>query len=123
MKNGTINIVDLDFEYKMWKTRLRLFIEEIELIRNRNEEVKSEPYINELNAVELLVLDEHTDELSKLRNRIVVLEDELQLYQHDFPIDTAHQCFKEHQKLRTKLERTSVIHLERVADLINALGV
>ncbi len=123
MKNGNINLVDLDFEYKLWKNRLSLFIKEIEILKNRNEEVKAETYFTELNEVELMVLDEHIDQLKKLQNRIKVQENELQYYNKDFPITTDHQYFIDHDQLRKKMESISKIHLDRVTDLVNALGI
>ena len=123
MKNGNINMVDLDFEYKLWKNRLSLFIKEIEILKNRNEEVKAETYFTELNEVELMVLDEHIDQLKKLQNRIKVQENELQYYNKDFPITTDHQYFIDHDQLRKKMESISKIHLDRVTDLVNALGI
>ncbi len=116
-------MIDLDFEYKLWKNRLNLFVREIEILRHRNEEVKDEPLIAELNTVELMVLDEHTDQLKKLMNRIKVQESELQFYNKDFPITQAHQYYQEHQSLRTKMEDISNVHFYRVADLIKALGI
>ncbi len=123
MKGGKINLVDLDFEYKLWKNRLVLFIKEIEIIKNRNDEVKNETFIDELNTVELMVLDEHIDQLQKLSNRIKVQENELQFYNKDFPVTPEHQYFKEHELLRDKMNEISKIHLYRVADLIKALGI
>lgn len=123
MKDGKINMVDLDFEYKMWKNRLTLFVTEIEVLKNRNEEVKTEVFIEELNEVELMVLDEHTDQLKKLSNRIKVQENELQFYNKDFPITKAHQYYKDHEILRDKVKDISNIHFYRVADLIKALGI
>ena len=123
MKNGTINLVDLDFEYKMWKNRLTLFVQEIDILKNRNEEVKTEIYIEELNTVELMVLDEHIDQLKKLLNRIKVQESEMQYYNKDFPITTEHKYHKEHETLRKQMVSISKVHLSRVADLTNALGI
>lgn len=123
MKDGKINLVDLDFEYKLWKSRLALFIKEIDILKNRNEEVKTEEFIEELNTVELLVLDEHTDQLKKLLNRIKVQENEMQYYNKDFPITNAHKYFVEHEDLRQQMQNISKVHLTRVADLTNALGI
>ncbi|MCU4176946.1 hypothetical protein [Carboxylicivirga sp. N1Y90] len=123
MKNGKINLVDLDFEYKMWKNRLLLFVKEIHLLKERNEEVKTEEYIEELNTVELMVLDEHVEQLQKLSNRIKVQENEMQFYNKDFPITTAHKYYAEHIELRKQMNGISSIHLNRVADLITALGI
>lgn len=123
MKNGKINLVDLDFEYKMWKNRLTLFVQEIDILKNRNEEVKTEEYIDELNMVELMVLDEHIDQLKKLVNRIKVQENEMQYYNKDFPITNDHKYFKDHELLRKQMNSISKVHLTRVADLTNALGI
>ncbi|TRX64263.1 hypothetical protein [Carboxylicivirga sp. M1479] len=123
MKGGKINMIDLDFEYKMWKNRLNLFIKEIEILKERNEEVKNEEFIAELNTVELMVLDEHIDQLTKHVNRIKVQENELQFYNKDFPITSNHQYYKEHTGLREKMNDVSKIHFNRVADLIVALGI
>jgi len=123
MKNGNINMVDLDFEYKLWKNRLSLFIKEIDILKNRNEEVKAETYFTELNEVELMVLDEHIDQLIKLQNRIKVQENEFKFYNKDFPVTTDHQYFKDHDQLRKKMDSISKIHLDRVTDLVKALGI
>ncbi len=123
MRNGRINLVDLDFEYKMWKNRLTLFVQEINILKNRNEEVKTEKYIDELNTVELMVLDEHVEQLTKLINRIKVQESEMQYYNKDFPITFDHKYFKEHESLRNQMNSISRVHLARVADLTNALGI
>lgn len=123
MKGGNINLMDLDFEYKIWKNRLKLFINEIDILKNRNEEVKDEEFISELNTVELMVLDEHTDQLNKLFNRIKVQENELQFYNKDFPITPAHQYYLDHEVLRGKMQDISNVHFYRVADLIKALGI
>ncbi len=123
MKGGHINLIDLDFEYKLWKNRLKLFINEIEILKERNEEVKDEKYITELNTVELMVLDEHSEQLKKLENRIKVQENELQFYNKDFPITEGHQYYKDHELLRTKMGDISKVHFYRVDDLIKALGI
>lgn len=123
MKNGKINLVDLDFEYKMWKNRILLFIKEIHLLKERNEEVKTEKFIEELNTVELMVLDEHVEQLQKLSNRIKVQENEMQFYNKDFPITTEHKYYLEHTELRKQMDGISKVHLNRVEDLITALGI
>ncbi|WP_430814797.1 hypothetical protein [Carboxylicivirga sp. RSCT41] len=123
MKGGNINLIDLDFEYKLWKNRLSLFVKEIDILKVRNEEVKHEQNIEELNTVELMVLDEHTEQLNRLINRIKVQENELQFYNKDFPITQKHQYYTDHEGLRTKMEDISKIHFYRVADLTKALGI
>ncbi|MCU4156139.1 hypothetical protein J1N10_09120 [Carboxylicivirga sp. A043] len=123
MKGGNINLIDLDFEYKLWKNRLALFVKEIDILKDRNNEVKHEQNIVELNTVELMVLDEHTEQLNKLANRIKVQENELQFYNKDFPITQKHQYYRDHEELRAKMEDISKVHFNRVTDLTKALGI
>jgi hypothetical protein len=73
--------------------------------------------------VELMVLDEHTEQLKKLSNRIKVQENELQFYNKDFPITIKHQYYKDHEELRAKMKDISKVHFYRVADLTKALGI
>ena len=88
MKGGSINMVDLDFEYKIWKNRLVLFENEIEILKNRNDEIKTLPGFAPLNSVELMVLDEHLDQLQNLLNLINGQENEFK-----FRITSYNVCY------------------------------
>jgi len=123
MKNGNINLIDLDFEYKLWKERLALFIREVETLRQRNEELRTEPQHAMLNSVELMVLDDHQDLLEKLHKRIVTQEQELQYYNKDFPITPSHQYYKEHISLQRRMQEMTQTHLDKVADVVKELGI
>lgn len=123
MRTGNINLVDLDFEYKCWKTRLLLFIKEIDILYSRNEEVKFEPNLMELNAIEILVLEQHKEDLKTLHSRILNQEEQLECFSNDFPITRQHNLFEEHITLRSKMQQLSQIHLEKMKDMIVALGV
>lgn len=123
MRRGNIYLVDLDFEYKCWKTRLQLFVKEIAIIKSRNEEVKYEPNIEELNEIELMALDQHKEDLENLHRRLIMQEEQLEFYSNDFPITSKHTLFDEHITLRNKMNHLSQIHLEKIMDMISALGV
>jgi hypothetical protein len=123
MKQGEISLIDLDFEYKLWKNRLDGYMKEIQVIKSRSSELSKSRPGKELNSVELMVLDEHETQLNQLLNRIKVQEQEMQYYNKDFPITDAHQYISEHKKIREKMMRLCTIHLERVDDLIDALGI
>jgi len=123
MKKGDVGLKDLDYEYKLWKNRLDGYIREVEIIKDRNKEVADTKPGKELNSVEMMVLEEHESQLSQLLNRIKVQDQEMQFYNKDFPVTHAHEFIIEHQKIRGKMERLCTIHVERVEDLINALGV
>jgi len=123
MKSGYINLVDLDFEYKIWKNRLELFRKEISIILDRNEEVKSEVGIDDLPENELKNIEEHDSELTYLYNRIKVQEQELHYYNKDFPITSEHQFHKEHELIRDKVEVISKKHIGYMASLMNMLSL
>ena len=73
MKNGVIQLVDLEFEYKIWKKRLDLFSSEVDLIVNRNTNLPADEKHKSLNAVELLAIEEHKEALLKLKRLRVSL--------------------------------------------------
>jgi hypothetical protein len=123
MKTGDVGLKDLDYEYKLWKNRLDCYISEIQIIKVRNNAVAETKPGKELNSVEMMVLEEHESQLNQLLNRIKVQEQEMQFYNKDFPVTHAHEYMLEHQKIRGKMDRLCTIHLERVDDLINELGV
>ncbi len=123
MKKGDVNLIDLEYEYKLWKNRLDGYIREVKIIKDRNREVYETRPGKELNSVEMMVLEEHESQLNQLLNRIKVQEQEMQFYNKDFPVTHEHEYVVEHQKIRGKISRLCAIHLERVDDLINELGI
>lgn len=122
MKNGVIQLIDLEFEYKIWKKRLDLFSSEVDLIMNRNTNLPADEKYKSLNAVELLALEEHKEALLKLKSSISTKEEELKFYNKDFPITETHDYFLEHLELRRKNEKLLQLHLERVSDIVVAIG-
>ncbi len=122
MKNGVIQLIDLEFEYKIWKKRLDLFSSEVDLIMNRNTNLPEDEKYKSLNAVELLALEEHKEALVKLKSRIKTKEQELTFYNKDFPITETHDYFLDHLELRRKNEKLLQLHLERVSDIVVAIG-
>jgi hypothetical protein len=123
MKGGHIHLIDLDFEYKLWKTRLELFVREVDILRVRNVEIENRPAKDRLNVVELMVLDDHQAQIEKFLNRIVTQEQELQYYNKDFPINRTHQFFADHLVLRRKMAEITRVHYEKMDDIIKELGV
>ena len=123
MKNGTIDLMDIEFEYKIWKKRLELFICEVDILTKRNQILSPERKKKALNSIELLALEEHKDNLEKLKSRIKIKEQELKFYNKDFPITEKHEYFIDHLELRTKNNQVQDIHLDRVTDIIKEIGV
>jgi len=123
MKSGYINLVDLDFEYKIWKNRLDLFRKEIKIILERKEEVKDEDTIDDLPSGEIERIDKHYQELTFLFNRIKVQEQELQFYNKDFPITPQHQFYTEQEQLRNMIGDLSKKHVEYMVFLMRRLSL
>jgi hypothetical protein len=76
-----------------------------------------------LNALELLSFEEHKDDLVNIKSLIEIREQELKLYNKDFPITDTHDYFMEHLELRRKNEKLLQLHLDRVSDIVVAIGV
>jgi len=123
MKNGFIHLIDLEFEYKMWKKRLEVFISEVDLLIKHNQNLPEERKKFSLNSIELLALEEHKERLISLKKKLEIKEHELQFYNKDFPITTEHEYFKDHLELRKKNEQLLYIHIDRVNDIIKEIGI
>lgn len=123
MKSGYINLVDLDFEYKIWKLRLEYFLSEISILKDRNEEVKGESNINELPTEELKKIENHFDSLKQLFSRIKVQEQELHFYNKDFPITAKHQFYTDHKLIGERVEDVSKRHSDFFTQLMRDLTI
>jgi len=78
MKEGSIFLTDLEFEYRLWKNRLSYYLKELALLKARNEELLQRDEARAMNTVELMVLEDHESELQQLEKRIKVQEEEMQ---------------------------------------------
>ncbi len=123
MKNGSIQLMDLELEHILWKKRLELFINEVDLMVSQNNKLPIERKKDSLNPIELLALEEHKDNLVKLKSRIDIKEQELKFYNKDFPITFDHEYFKDHLELRQKNHQLQEIHLDRIRDIIKEIGI
>ena len=123
MKEGKIHLIDLDFEYKMWKNHIDWFLRDLKIIRDRNIEIAGGKGQKELNSVEEMVLEEWEDQLKKMMGRIKTQEQELQYYNKDFPVTQDHQYIQEHLGLRTRMEKLSQNVIAKISDLIKELSI
>lgn len=123
MKQGNILLVDLEFEYKLWKKRLELFIRELRFFCDRNDELRLLNGRKELEAMKIDALMAHRKMLETLLNRIKVQEQELQYYNKDFPITEMHQYFVDHIELRDQMQRTLNDHMQITEELLNDLSI
>ncbi len=123
MKKGEVKLIDLSFEFKLWKNRLKSYIKDTEIIKTRNQELTKSNKDKALNAVEVMVLEDHKSQLTDLLKLITIQEQEIQYYNKDFPLAASHEYITTHNKMRCKISQLCNIHTERINDLITALGI
>ncbi len=105
MKKGNIQILDLDFEYKLWKNRLMFYQSELELLLDRSTVLMREHETWKMNESLKNRLQEHLRGLEILQSRIITQEQEMALYAEDYPINSAHSHFSLHESIRTEVEK------------------
>lgn len=123
MKDGKIHLVDVDFEYKIWKNHIEWFLRGFKIIRERNKELDQEEGQRALNTVEEMIIEEYEQQLKKMLGRIKTQEQELQYYNKDFPVTPEHQYIKEHLDLRLHMEKISHEVIAKISDLSKELSI
>lgn len=105
MKDGNIEILDLDFEYKLWKNKLQFYQIELELMISRVEVLKKEhsAFKFEIKHFKDIVIQKGNIEL--VRNKIITMEFEMAHYAVDYPISGKHSHYIEHEKIRLEIEK------------------
>jgi hypothetical protein len=107
MKEGTIHILDLDFEYKYWKNKLLFFRSEIEIFEGRVQVLTLEKESFQLKAeVKTLILVQ-LNAIKTILNKIRILEEEMALYAEDYPIEPSHSHFVSHTEVRLDMVKVT----------------
>jgi hypothetical protein len=109
MKDGNIEILDLDFEYKLWKNKLQFYQTELELMISRVEVLKKEQigFIFEIKHFKTIINQKEKIEL--IRNKIITMEFEMAHYAVDYPISSRHSHYAEHEKIRLEIEKINSV--------------
>jgi len=110
MDTKNIEILDLDFEYKLWKNKLHFFKEELDLLRNRFEIIKVETPEFILSEHKVEFMEKQLKEVDRLFNKIKTMEREIAYYAVDYPIDDNHSHYAEHENIRDEM---NVINLDQ----------
>lgn len=105
MKQGNIQILDLDFEYKLWKNRLDLYIHEIELLEDRINVLKREHVNLKMGEDKIDLLKIQRISIRELIKKIFILEQEISLYAEDYPIGETHTHFINHESIRNTIQK------------------
>lgn len=114
--------MDLEFEYKMWKNHIDWFLQDLKIVRERNDELKRGLSRDGLNEVEEMILEEYESQLERMQKRIQTQEREMQYYNKDFPVTPKHQYVVEHLDLRRQMEKLSGEVIDKISDLIKELS-
>lgn len=103
MKDGNIEILDLDFEYKLWKNKLEFYNKELDLLKDRVDVIAKEHPEFKFEEENLITLNKQQESLKSLKNKIKTLEFEMGYYAVDYPISSRHSHYTEHEKIRTDI--------------------
>jgi hypothetical protein len=109
MKDGDIEILDLDFEYKLWKNKLQFYQKELELMINRVEVLKKEHSKFEFKIKYFKAIIKQKESIELARNKIITMEFEMAHYAVDYPIASRHTHYVEHEKIRLEIEKINSI--------------
>ncbi|NOQ27712.1 MAG: hypothetical protein GQ564_20300 [Bacteroidales bacterium] len=105
MKDGNIEILDLDFEYKLWKNKLQFYQIELELMSSRVEVLKKEHSVFKFEIKHFKNIVNQKENIELVRNKIITMEFEMAHYAVDYPISSKHSHYIEHEKIRLEIER------------------
>jgi hypothetical protein len=108
MKDGNIEILDLDFEYKLWKNKLQFYAKELEIMNKRVEVLKKEHSRFLFDEKNKITLEKQQEALETIKNKIKTMEFEMGYYAVDYPISNKHSHYIEHEKIRTEIEKINV---------------
>jgi hypothetical protein len=100
MKAGTIHILDIDFEFKLWKNRLYHFQSELDIIQGRIFVLVREHPGFLLSKNKQKLLDDQSELVKVMLNNIENMEQEMALYAEDYPIHEKHSHYILHENIR-----------------------
>ena len=105
MKDGNIEILDLDFEYKLWKNMLEFYLKEIELMKRRVEVLEKEQVGFSFQNKNHDLIEKQLFEIELTKNKIKTMEYEMGYYAVDYPISSKHSHYIEHEKIRFEIKK------------------
>ncbi len=121
MKNGNIQILDIDFEYKLWKNKLVYYKTEIELMIDRSRVVTREHNEWKLNRKYAVLLTTQLHAVSGLLNQIRTQEQEVALFAKDYPITKKHTHYHVHENMRNEIHKIDNRHTEIIDTIYEKL--
>lgn len=96
-----IDLVDLDYQYKIWKNLLLHFSNELEIVCGRLGELKSQSQSIPITTEQL---ENHKEEIHRCNNKILLQEEEMSAYIDDFPISRKHEIYIFHLSIDKQMQ-------------------
>jgi hypothetical protein len=121
MREGTIHILDLDFEFKLWKNRLIHFQTELEIIHGQIFVLNKEHPAFGISEDKLKELVYQQNFIRKSQNKIETMEQEMALYAQDYPINENHAHYLLHEEIRKEIERLMLKQNKILTDIYPVL--
>ena len=104
MKAGTIQILDLDFEFKLWKNRLYYYQSELEIMLGRIFVLHREHPAYKIPDEKKELIEKQQQTVRHILNEIENMEQEMSLYAEDYPISENHQHYAVHEQIRKGMD-------------------
>lgn len=117
MKHGNIEILDLDFEFKLWKNKLSFLLTEVDLLKDRIHVLTREKVEWEINNKFNILLQIQSNAIRSLEKNIRTQEQEMAFYAEDYPIDTKHIHYTVHENIRLEMDKIIFRHNEIMVDI------
>ena len=105
-KTSEFSLPDFDFEYKLWKNKLGFMSQQLALFLQRLKAIKVE-YSHEKNikkvdpAISMIITVK--ENIKQLLIQIRTQEEEISHYVKDFPINSKHEYYRIHNKLKEEM--------------------
>jgi hypothetical protein len=117
MKAGTIQILDIDFEFKLWKNRLHHYQSELDIIQGRILVLTREHPGFLLSDEKLQMLKIQENKVVEILNKIENMEQEMALYSEDYPISEKHTHYIVHAEIRKDMQNLSINQFEIISNI------
>jgi len=121
MKDGNIYILDLDFEYKLWKNKLIFYKSEVELLIDRIYVLEREKEGYEIDEGNLNQLKAQLESIDMLYKKITTMEQEMSFYAEDYPIDRRHLHYETHELIREDVQDIDDVQKTIMAEIYPGL--
>ena len=121
MKTGNIEILDLDFEYKLWKNKIIFYRSEVDLLYDRLHVLSREQPEWNLEENSKILLEIQLKSIRTIDKQIRTQEQEMAFYAEDYPVNTKHIHYVTHENIRREMDKINYRHSEIMSEIYPVL--